>query len=164
MSSTVLRNGYGGQVRLVLASPTAVFARLILPLICQLESFEASLQLTQSLFPDTHSVPFPGTFIRAPVRPDLARFSSHIVPPADPLHLQMLLTPSSGPLNASFQVLARLPYSPDPDNEMTGIVAWREGRKMAASFHPELSGEKGDERLHDFWVRQCCFGADADAE
>jgi hypothetical protein len=91
------------------------------------------------------------------------------------------------PPTADTEILLTLPFSPSDAPSCTSsshIVALRQGRKVACSFHPELSqnhmassgglgragevgvfgrsAEVGDARIHDFWVRNCCLQKPAD--
>jgi glutamine amidotransferase PdxT len=70
----------------------------------------------------------------------------------------MLLSPpepSSPSSESSLNVLARLPFLPSslPEHAHSDVVAYSIGKKMCASFHPELSG---DERFHEWFVRVLC--------
>ena len=66
----------------------------------------------------------------------------------------LLPSPSS-----TLQILAHLPFQPTPDNPSSSIVAFLEGKKMAISFHPELTaGVPGGGRFHEFFVRGVCLG------
>lgn len=66
----------------------------------------------------------------------------------------LLPSPSS-----SLSILATLPFTPVEDNPSSNIVAFLEGKKMAISFHPELTaGMIGGGRFHEFWVRGVCLG------
>lgn len=80
------------------------------------------------------------------------------------------------------EILLTLPFHPSSAPACTPsshVVALRQGRKVACSFHPELSqnhrassgglgragevgvfgrgAEGGDARIHEFWVRNCCL-------
>jgi len=107
----------------------------------QVESFEAPLVVQSLPQPDK---PFQGVFIRAPVV------------------LSVDQTPEDPPL----QVIARIPVEllPDaqhiapktqePTNPLNSrtIVAFRQGKHLFTSFHPELTR---DDRFHAYFVQEC---------
>lgn len=107
----------------------------------QLESFEIPLEFKGISRPD---VPFPGIFIRAPALHSIAAASAaSSKTPIEPL---CILPASEAP-----------PTPPDDsplgpaDLEALRVVALRQGKKLACSFHPELSK---DLRVHEYFVRQ----------
>ena len=62
-----------------------------------------------------------------------------------PLHAVFIRAPWVEEVGASVEVLARVAAGSDPGR----IVAVRQGRVMATSFHPEISG---DPRVHRYFV------------
>ncbi|GHJ84362.1 hypothetical protein NliqN6_0764 [Naganishia liquefaciens] len=110
----------------------------------QLASFEAQLEMPELSNP---SLPFPAIFIRAPAIHSLAptgkatgdvSFQPLCSLPPD---LAADAPPSDGPLGPA-------------DEEALRVVAVRKGKKMATSFHPELSP---DLRIHEYFVRKVCM-------
>lgn len=93
-------------------------------------------------------VPFPAIFIRAPAIHSFAKAAK--------------LTSS----DSAIQPLCALPLdlaadAPSPDTHLgpadedaLRVVAVRKGKKLATSFHPELSP---DLRIHEYFVRQLCL-------
>lgn len=94
------------------------------------------------------TLPFPAIFIRAPAIHSFAK----------------TVKASSG--NAGFQSLCSLPadltadappidsHLGPADEDALRVVAVRKGKKMATSFHPELSP---DLRIHEYFVRKVCM-------
>ncbi|WVN90954.1 pyridoxal 5'-phosphate synthase, glutaminase subunit Pdx2 [Cryptococcus depauperatus CBS 7841] len=107
----------------------------------QLESFETALDIPYISNP---SKPFNAVFIRAPA---VYRLDS---PPASIPQTEVLASLSSDhlpPLPPSNH-----PTLGDPNPDHLAAVMIKQGKKMATSFHPELSG---DIRLHEYWVEKC---------
>ncbi|CED83401.1 Imidazoleglycerol-phosphate synthase subunit H-like [Phaffia rhodozyma] len=163
MSTTVLRNGFGNQ----------------------LESFESNLVLASKSLKNPE-IPFCGVFIRAPmVLSTQTSPATPSTPPAStsipiPTSQASSFSPFDQPLttttSAPVEILATLPFIPSSAYPESNVVALRQGQKMACSFHPELSMNqdvtsggtidgvglfeegKGDERLHEYFVRVICLG------
>lgn len=93
------------------------------------------------------STPFPAIFIRAPaihsLAPGLKAKGDATFQPlcSLPPDLAADAPPSDGPLGPA-------------DEEALRVVAVRKGKKMATSFHPELSP---DLRIHEYFVRKVCM-------
>ncbi|MEJ7629146.1 MAG: pyridoxal 5'-phosphate synthase glutaminase subunit PdxT [Nocardioidaceae bacterium] len=67
---------------------------------------------------------------------------------ATPLHAVFIRAPWVEEVGAGVEVLARV-ASGGPETSTGRIVAVRQGRVMATSFHPEISG---DDRVHRYFV------------
>ncbi len=65
-----------------------------------------------------------------------------------PFHAVFIRAPLIERIGAGVEVVARLPEG--------AIVAARQGRWLATSFHPELTG---DDRFHRYFARLCARGA-----
>jgi 5'-phosphate synthase pdxT subunit len=110
-----------------------------------LASFEAQLEMPELSNP---SVPFPAIFIRAPALHSFAQsgkadssesaFRSLCSLPPD---LAADAPPSDGHLGPA-------------NDDALRMVAVRKGKKLATSFHPELSP---DLRIHEYFVRRVCM-------
>ncbi|WFD25708.1 pyridoxal 5'-phosphate synthase (glutamine hydrolyzing) [Malassezia nana] len=110
----------------------------------QVNSFECDVQC-----PALGDAPFPGVFIRAPIvealgaaHPDATLPISH-----SPAAMHDLFP------DTPVQPLAWLPSAPGsaPGTDPASIVAVRQGRLLATSFHPELTT---DTRLHSYFVHE----------
>lgn len=90
----------------------------------QVDSFEADLEFEDSAVPNTAAEPFPAVFIRAPW---VERIGPRVT------------------------VVARLPEADNGGEagEPGKIVAVRQGRLLATSFHPELTH---DRRVHQYFL------------
>ncbi|PKI85837.1 pyridoxal 5'-phosphate synthase (glutamine hydrolyzing) [Malassezia vespertilionis] len=139
MAIQVGRNGFGSQVY----------------------SFESDVDI-----PALGGGGFPGVFIRAPVVEQLlsdpqAAMQAPAQKAAEPLHSLPRIVASSETLDIAtrhpLQVLGTLPASNAPQGTQRDalIVAVRQGRLMASSFHPELTS---DTRLHAYFLRELVLG------
>ncbi|KAJ9116749.1 hypothetical protein QFC20_000685 [Naganishia adeliensis] len=106
----------------------------------QLDSFEAQLEMPELSSPQ---IPFPAIFIRAPAIHSFGKSAKSTIQP----------------LCALPPALSADAPSPDThlgpaDEDALRVVAVRKGKKLATSFHPELSP---DLRIHEYFVRQLCL-------
>ena len=67
----------------------------------------------------------------------------------DPFHAVFIRAPWVEKVGSDVTVIGRVPHVADPTGE-GAIVAVRQGRLLATSFHPEVTG---DHRLHAYFVR-----------
>ncbi|KAJ9105262.1 hypothetical protein QFC21_001629 [Naganishia friedmannii] len=111
----------------------------------QLDSFEAHLDMPELSNP---GVPFPAIFIRAPAihsfktqTSALAKGSAILPLCTLPPDLAADAPPADSHLGAA-------------EEDALRIVAVRQGKKLATSFHPELSP---DLRIHEYFVRKLCL-------
>ncbi|KAJ9120876.1 hypothetical protein QFC22_002811 [Naganishia vaughanmartiniae] len=108
----------------------------------QLDSFEAYLDMPELSNP---GVPFPAIFIRAPAIHSFKSSTSDgsAVQPLCtlPLDLAADAPPADGHLGPA-------------ELDALRVVAVRQGKKLATSFHPELSP---DLRIHEYFVRRLCL-------
>ncbi|KAJ9108111.1 hypothetical protein QFC19_002576 [Naganishia cerealis] len=135
----VWRNLYGSE----LLSRHFAIRNIESLLLDQLDSFEAHLDMPELSNPE---VPFPAIFIRAPAIHSFRK--------------------SAASKESGIQALCTLPPdlaadAPPADSHLgpaeedaLRVVAVRNGKKMATSFHPELSQ---DLRIHEYFVRRLCL-------
>ena len=67
----------------------------------------------------------------------------------DPFHAVFIRAPWVEKVGADVTVIGRVPHAADPTGE-GAIVAVRQDKLLATSFHPEVTG---DHRLHAYFVR-----------
>ncbi|CCU98370.1 unnamed protein product [Malassezia sympodialis ATCC 42132] len=107
----------------------------------QVNSFECDVQC-----PAIGDTPFPGVFIRAPVVEALGGGGAAAAAPVshspDDMHGLFPGTP--------VEPIAWLPPASDTAADPSRVVAVRQGRLLATSFHPELTT---DTRLHNYFVQ-----------
>ena len=107
----------------------------------QVNSFECDVQC-----PAIGDTPFPGVFIRAPVVEALGGGGAAAAPPVshspDDMHGLFPGTPG--------EPIAWLPPASDTAADPSRVVAVRQVRLLATSFHPELTT---DTRLHNYFVQ-----------
>ncbi|GAA6041437.1 hypothetical protein JCM8097_005250 [Rhodosporidiobolus ruineniae] len=121
----------------------------------QLQSFSHPFPLpflSSALPPSATKDPLLATFIRAPVLHTILP-SSPSLPPVEPLvRLPPDLVPS--PPRALAATGGEAERGPEAD-----VVMARQGNLLVCSWHPELN--KGDSRVHEWWVREIVFGGKA---
>ncbi|KAF8164724.1 PdxT/SNO family [Crassisporium funariophilum] len=105
----------------------------------QIESFEADLDVAGLQNPER---PYTGIFIRAPVVVKL-----NPSPEDPPIQVIARLSPNLLP-----HALATSDHADEPKI----FVALRQGLHFLTTFHPELTD---DDRFHEYFVRECVFGA-----
>ncbi len=130
----------------------------VYPLPAQIESFETPLEISCLADPST---PFPAVFIRAPAvhsllppSPSAKSARSPPTSPAAPIEPLARLPPDLAP-SAPAEGITPAAWGP-ADPEALRTVMLRQGRKLVTSFHPELTA---DERIHRFFVEECCLRA-----
>ena len=97
----------------------------------------------------TGSIRLPSIAVVAMVDPEIAEntvpLSETLVPSGGPVRAVFIRAPWVEEAGESVQVLGRVPVGPAAGR----IVAVRQGRLLATSFHPELTG---DTRVHEYFV------------
>jgi 5'-phosphate synthase pdxT subunit len=147
----------------------------------QTESFERDMDLKFLSDVANHTSesqePFKGVFIRAPVVEKILEVKEG--PQIEESHREdTIIAPSRAPataaarryVGAEIEVLATLPprktsletaKADDNDHSDAGdIIAVRQGNVFGTSFHPELTG---DERIHEWWLKQVKKALEEDA-